>query len=350
LNLNFNHIVFLTPGFAHNEQDCTTIPAIQIYIKALKHSIPELKITIIAFQFPFTTKKYSWHNCDVIPLGGQNKKRKKIQVWKSAYELLKKINTKNKISIIHSFWFGECTLIGYLFSTKYKIKHICTFMGQDVYSSNFYFKIVPIKKMKLVCVSDFQKQFINNGNYKIYVIPWGTFTPFFKKNRSKTFDIVGVGSLIPVKNYNLFIDIVHEISKETPLKVLLIGSGVQKKQLEEKINKLQLTKIITLTGSLPYNETIEKIAAAKLLLHTSYFESFGMIFAEAIEAQTKIVSFKVGISKPSDNWEVCDSKINMIKACKKTLDNYQFIKTNLESYAIKNTVSKYINLYNEEIF
>jgi len=72
------HIVFLSPGFAQNEQDTTTIPAIQIYLKVLKQLHPELKITIIAFQFPFTTEKYKWFGCEVIPLNGRNLKSKKF--------------------------------------------------------------------------------------------------------------------------------------------------------------------------------------------------------------------------------------------------------------------------------
>ena len=121
MKTNLSHIVFLTPGFAKNEQDSTTIPAIQIYIKALKSQQPELKITIIAFQFPYTKEKYNWFDCEVIPLNGGNKKWKRILVWKKAFQVLKNTHEEYPINMIHCLWLGECAFVGHLFSKKYNI-------------------------------------------------------------------------------------------------------------------------------------------------------------------------------------------------------------------------------------
>ncbi|MFY7988473.1 MAG: glycosyltransferase [Flavobacterium sp.] len=346
MSFDLKHIVFLTPGFAQDEQDTTTIPAMQEYIKTLKQELPNLKITIISFQFPFTKKAYYWHDCSVISLAGKNKKYKKIQIWNKALQVLKKINEENPISIIHSFWLGECAFVGNLFSKKHNTKHICTLMGQDM-KKNLYLKLLRIQKMNLVCVSDLQReQLVKKYILQPKIISWGINTLNFPNLAEKTIDIIGVGSLIPLKNYNLFIDIIFEIQKTHPLKVVLIGDGIEKGKLQEKIKQLQLEKTITLTGLLPYLETIEQISKSKTLLHTSNYEGFGMIFAEALQGKTKIVSKNVGCAFPSENWHLAETKKELISACKKVL-NSTFSENICNPYTIEKTVENYLKLYYE---
>jgi glycosyltransferase involved in cell wall biosynthesis len=347
LNSNFKHIVFLTPGFAQNEQDTTTIPAIQLYIKALKKHQPDLKITIISFQFPFTNEKYKWFGCDVIPLKGRNSKWKKIFIWNKVFTILNTLNKENPISILHSFWLGECAFVGNVFSKKNSLKHICTLMGQDVLRNNYYLKVLPIQKMNLICVSDFQqKQLYKSTILQTKIIPWGIHSADFSYPTTKTIDIIGVGSLIRLKNYELFIDVIFEINKIIPIKVVLIGDGIQKEYLEEKIKKLQLENTISLKGLLPYNETLNYTSQSKILLHTSNYESFGMIFAEALQCKTRIVSKEVGCAFAFENWHICSSKDEMIAACLDAL-SIPFSENFELSFTVENTVKNYLKIYNE---
>ena len=121
---NPNHIVFLTPGFAESESDSTTIPALQIYLKELSSRLSDTKLTLISFQFPFHSKPYPWNGITVIPLNGQNSRLKKYKTWTKARETLEKLHQRHKIDVIHSFWIGECTRIGSLFSKGLGIKHV----------------------------------------------------------------------------------------------------------------------------------------------------------------------------------------------------------------------------------
>lgn len=347
MNSNLSHIVFLLPGFAQNEQDTTTIPAIQLYIKALKAQQPELKITIITFQFPYTKKKYNWFSCEVIPLNGCNKKWKHVYVWYKAFKVLREVNKKHSISILHSFWLGECTLVGNVFSKTKNIKHICTSIGQDVLDEKFYFKLFPLKNTVLICESNIQKKiFLAKKKYNPKVISWGINITDFQYDTNKTIEIIGVGSLIPVKNFQLFIDVVFEVNKIRPVKTLIIGEGFEREMLQKKIQKLQLENVITLTGLLNYNETLSNISKSKILLHTSNHEGFGMIFAEALQCKTMIVSKEVGCAFASKNWQICTSKNEMIAACLKAL-TVSFSETDSNPFLIENTVDNYLKIYHE---
>ncbi len=113
------HIVFITPGFTESENDSTTIPALQVYLKNLSHSLTDTKLTLIAFQFPYTKQSYFWNGIEIIPLNGKNRRFRKPFIWNIALRLLKRIHQKHPICNIHSFWIGECAMIGEKFAKKY---------------------------------------------------------------------------------------------------------------------------------------------------------------------------------------------------------------------------------------
>ena len=319
----------------------------QVYLKAFKEQYPEIKITIITFQFPFKSESYKWLDCQVIPLNGKSTKLKKIFVWKKAITLLKKIHLTNSINVIHSFWLGECALIGELFSKTNNIKHICTLMGQDALKGNLYQKLLRLNKNQLVSQSVFQ-QSIFDSNYKTKsrVISFGIDEQNFTYSNKKTIDIIGIGSLIPLKNYNLFVEIIFEINKTIPINAMIIGDGIERNQLQNKINSLNLNNIISLKGLLSYPETLSHISQAKILLHTSNYEGFGMIFAEALQCKNIIVSRQVGCAFPSEYWHLCNTKNEMIDACKKALQE-SFPENFINPFTIKKTVENYLKIYNE---
>jgi len=338
------NIVLLTPGFPQNENDSTTIPALQIYVKALRERCPSLDIYVITFQYPFKSEYYQWFGVKVFPLNGQNKIYNKLFIWHRAKQLLSRLNRKNKIAVIHSFWLGECALVGRYFAKKNKIKHLITAMGQDVLKGNKYLHF--LKKNCIVTLSTKQSDILlKNYDLKSILIPWGLNTNKITVQQNKTIDILGVGSLNKVKNFSLFIEIIAQLNTQiSDLKVEIIGDGTLKKVLIKQISDKNLNNIIRLKGQLTREDVYEQMAQSKILLHTSYYESFGMVFLEAMSTGMQIVSFDVGISKNSDNWKVCSDKNAMIVH----LLNLLKTKTNVcenNPYSIDKTIDNYRKLY-----
>ena len=68
-----NHIVFLVPGFPKDENDTTCIPALQLFVRNFNSVNPQLKINVIAFQYPYKKKGYSWNGIKVYSAGGKGK-------------------------------------------------------------------------------------------------------------------------------------------------------------------------------------------------------------------------------------------------------------------------------------
>jgi len=337
------HIVFITPGFAANEADDTTISALQIYCKKLQER-EDINVSIVTLHFPFTKTHYNWYKSTVYPLGFNNKKLSVLSNRK-VLKVLNAIHKQQPIDVLHSFWLGECAFIGHRFSNKHRINNLTTLMGQDAKKGNYYTRILPLKKMKFVTLSKFhQRLFLNNYSGSSTLIPWGVDEKSTSTMLEKSIDIIGIGSLISLKKYTDFIDTIYLLKKRNPtINATLIGEGKLKPQLLKQIHKLELSTTITLKGLLSYSETQQLLASAKILLHPSNYESFGMVFAEAMAKNVFIVSRKVGMAKNYSFWKTGDSVNEFFEGCQGFLEQDS---PNISSYpTIDTTLKEYLKLY-----
>lgn len=343
------HFVFLTPGFPESEKDSTTIPALQVYLKTVRQSLPEIDISVITFQFPFSNKTYNWHGIQVIPLNGKNQRLRKLWIWNKALKTLKKIHQKSPITILHSFWIGECSFIGQKFSINHNIPHIVTVMGQDANNkNNLYVKKLRDSKTKIVTLSKNHFDILlKSHNLNSVIIPWGLDTSVFPELQHNQIDILGVGSLSTVKNYTVFIVIIAQLAKKYPnLKVEIIGNGKKLKELMALVSKFQLEHIISLTGKLPRKEVLQKMSQSKILLHTSTYESYGYVFVEGLYSGMHIVSYPVGIAQKRKEWNICKTPKEMIRVCDALLSKLDQGKKRNLLYSSDKTIKSYFKLYN----
>ncbi|MFN8321284.1 MAG: glycosyltransferase family 4 protein [Chitinophagales bacterium] len=294
------HAVFITPGFARDEQDTVTIPPLSALTRSL--SKQGVHISIITLDYPFEEEKYTWHGVTVYACGGKNHRfPAKIFTVQKALTLFKKIQEEKSVQLIHSFWWQETAVIGYLLSKYFSIAHLTTLMGQDVLSTNKYAKWFSAKHKSVVALSDFHSKYFEKTFHRKpdQVIPWGidvTDFPLHEKQQ-KTIDILGAGWLNRVKNFSDFIDVVNIVCQKYPhIKCVIAGDGEHRQELEEKISQLNLQNNIAIMGMLSRKETLDLMMRSKVFLHTSTFESFGYVFSEAIQAGASIVSYEVGIA------------------------------------------------------
>ena len=205
-------LVILSPGFPTNEADTSCMPAQQIFVKALKEVCPGLNIIVLAFQYPYTASEYQWHGVKVIAIGGKNKGTLfRFATWTKAWLTLRKLNKEYQPMGLLSFWFGECAFIGSYFAKSYRLNHYSWVLGQDAKKGNKYFGWIKPKGDSLIALSDFIAREIrkNYGISPLQVIPVGIDTSLFGAAPEKRdIDILGAGSLIPLKQYHLFVETV----------------------------------------------------------------------------------------------------------------------------------------------
>jgi glycosyltransferase involved in cell wall biosynthesis len=342
--------IILTPGFAKDEADTTCLPMHQSFIRSLKSLYPNLELIILSFQYPYNKLKYKWFDVEVIPFAGKNKGhvfRHLLRI--KIISTLKKIHRRKKIIGILSFWCNECCLIGKKFAEQNNIKHYCWVLGQDATSENKYPKKIKPKPDELVALSDFvQIEFErNHGIRPSFVVPPGIDIKQYPiLLQKKEIDILGVGSLIPLKRYDEFLNIVTAVKKIIPeVKVVLIGNGPERKKIELLIEKMKLNPNVSLMGELQHKEVLQWMQRSKILLHTSSYEGYGVAIIEALFAGAHVISFVKPDKSEITNWHVTSDKEKMIEKTCKILKNPLTEYNSICFYKIEDSVIKIMTLF-----
>lgn len=342
------NILIITPGFPIDEQDDVCIPSLQLYLTALIDSEYNVNILVISLYYPFTAVEYYWKNIRVVALGySQGTLVSRILCsFKAQTAILKHLNGFRP-TLIHSFWINHTALLANRLSRKFKTPHIATMMGQDVFYTSKLRFLLKQKELCLIAVSEFQK---DKSQISVNeVIHWGLPLSEFKVDQVRNIDVLGVGSLTKLKDYKKFIRIIGLVRHSKPdIKAVIVGEGPEKKQLDKLIKQLGLGNHISLLGLKPRNEVLEIMKQSKVLLHTSAFESFGMIFAEGLSVGMFTVSEKVGIAgiHPRsfvDVGENCMAKRILI------LLNLKRYNIDSNIFDVQETLDLYIKCYNRNL-
>jgi glycosyltransferase involved in cell wall biosynthesis len=317
----------LTPGFPESANDTTCLPAFQQFALSLKHNYPGKVITVIALQYPYTKKEYTWFGIKVICIGGSNKEGiLRFVTWIKAYRALLRIHTANPIHGIISLWLGECALVGHHFSREKKVKQLIWVIGQDAKKGNRFVKRIKPKSENIVAMSDFLKEelYKNYGINALTVVENGINASVFPEFNTgkRDIDVVGAGWLSPLKNYSLFIDVIYELKKIKPdITAAIIGSGEEEDMLRQKIKKLSLENNVRLVGLMPHKQVLHYMNNAKIFLHTSNYEGNSTVLMEALYSGCYVVSTQALSNAATKNLMVCQKKEEMIEYLSKLLNN-----------------------------
>lgn len=317
-----NTFIIFTPAFPKDESDTIWLPWLQVLIRALNKNYPSLNIIVFSFQSPASVKAYLWYNNLVIPFDGMHKRKlPRFFMWFNIAKKLSEIKRRHNVVGIFSMWCHECAFVGKHAARLLSLKHYCWLLGQDARpSNNDYVKKIKPLATELVASSDFlQDEFYKNYQIKpAHVIPHGIDASLFSTQVVKRdIDVVGVGGLSVIKQYDQFIEIVAELKKYYPaIKAMLCGDGEEKEHLQKMINEFSLQNNIEMTGALQHTDVLKRIQRAKILLHPSSYEGFGVVCIEALYAGAHVVSFCKPLKQEIDHWHIVKTKTEM---CEKAL-------------------------------
>ena len=289
-------IGIVTPGFPKDEQDTTCLPAVQQFVLSAKTLFPDLRIVILAFQYPFEEKEYTWYGLRVIALGGKNRpKLYRLFTWLKAYRRMQQLKKENKIIGILSLWLSETALVSNYFSKWNGIPHFMWLHGQDAKADNRYIRLIRPKGREVIAISEFiQKEFYKNHHQLPFLVAENGVNPmiFPELNTSlRPIDILGAGSLIHLKNYALFIEIISEIKKTYPtFRAVIAGDGVEKERLTQLSGASGLESHLRFVGQVAHKEVLDLMANARIFLHPSDFEGNSTVVIEALYSGCEVIS------------------------------------------------------------
>ena len=145
-------VLWISPGFAANENDTSCIPPLQLLALELKNMGVDLNIVTLAY--PYTPNPYTWNSISIKPAYGRNRIKLRWINWIKAYRCALKLYSEKKFDIIHSFWLGPSWLIGKFLSKTLSIPHVTTLMGQDVLKTNLYLYLLKSRDVsRMISVS-----------------------------------------------------------------------------------------------------------------------------------------------------------------------------------------------------
>ena len=295
-----------------------------------------------------------------------------------------KLIKKEKIDLIHSNNFAPA-LSGSFLSNFTKIPHITTV--HDVFSlcgDNYWKewgKQSDISKINVLLSPLFEKLLIKLKHNAIHtvseatkedLIKFGAKTPIYVINNAieiknqdfkiitNPYQFVYVGRLVFYKNLEVIIKAVKIVSENYPkIKLILVGSGPHKKNLENLVRELKLLDNIQFSGFVSSSEKKIFLAKSLALLFPSLCEGFGLVILEAFEQNKPVVVSdikplsdivthnKTGyVVKPLDEkeWAKAITKIIENPVQSKNM-GYQGRKLLEQQYNLEKMVEKVINMY-----
>jgi len=323
---NEKTLIILTPGFPTDESDSTCLPAQQTFLLALKRMYPSINIKVITFHYPYRSDNYLWNGIQVISLNGRNKKGvARLMIWRRAWRAIKKFKKNGQLIGVLSFWCTECGLLGKWFASFHKLKHYCWVLGQDAKKENGFVKFIRPKPTELIALSTFlQREFEANHSIRPFTVIPNAIDPmeYPPLRVERTIDVIGVGSLIPLKQYDLFIAVLKKVTEQFPnLKVVLCGKGPEENSLQTLVKKYGLEKNIRMEGERSHPQVLDLMQQSKILLHPSRYEGYSSVCLEALYAGAHVVSFRTPVYTPIEHWHVVESIEEMERKVLKILSD-----------------------------
>lgn len=231
-----------------------------------------------------------------------------------------KIIRKEKIDLIHSHWIVPSGLIGVICKKLFKIRHITTAHAGDVFTiknSKYFTKISSFilrNSDKITANSIYTKDAIlsieNKIKNNVEIIPMGVdmsiFNPKwrdrdFKINFGAKYIIFSVGRLVDKKGIKYLISAMKYITKEfSDTKLIIGGSGPNRKYLEILTKKLGLNDKIIFTGYIKNSELPFYFASSDVFVLPSIVtregdtEGLGIVLLEAMASGTPVIGSNVG--------------------------------------------------------
>lgn len=209
-----------------------------------------------------------------------------------------------RADLIHANW-AICGIIA-AFAGKFTGKKVVlTLRGSDVEKSRssavfkWQLKYALACADFIICVSEAMKNDLllafPHYTYKIGYCPNGVDSAFFDANASAKdpgacLQILAVGSLIPVKGFDVLLDALHMLPEHARYHLSIVGEGPERANLQAKIKQYQLESKVVLKGEATYSDMPEIMANSDVFVLSSRAEGRPNVVAEAVASGVPVVS------------------------------------------------------------
>lgn len=296
----------------------------ELAIKNITDRLSDFEFDLITARLDKNTPKYEkLGNVSVFRVGGAlslagfllPKNFLPIAVFFKAKKLLK----NNKYLAIHAFQASGAAGAGWLLKYFYpKPPFIVTLqegknLEEQGFLINFFRKLIIKKADRATAISRYLKEYISkiNTKLKVDIIPNGVDIASFSRNFSygemtglenrlgiKPDEkvVISVSRLVPKNGLDFLVEAVAVLNKDKQFgyKLVLVGDGSQKKELQELAEKIGIKDKVIFTGSISHEDLPLYLKISDVFVKPSRSEGLGSAFLEAMAAGVPIIGTKVG--------------------------------------------------------
>ncbi len=185
-----------------------------------------------------------------------------------------------------------------------------------------------------------------------------------KESKKANKNIISIGRLSPEKGFQDLISVFSKIyEKDNECILHIIGDGVEKSLIEEKIKKFGLNDNVKLYGYRDKQFIRDKLSEMSLYLMTSYEESFGLVLLEAsafgipsiafdcAEGATEIINNNVDgyLIKNRNKEKMAEKSLELLENKNKLANFGHNARIKSLEYSYENVKEKWLNIISKII-
>jgi len=222
---------------------------------------------------------------------------------------------KKKFDLVHSFFAIPSAPSGLLLAKKFRLPHILSLMGGDIYdpSKTLSPHQAPLLKQTVRAMlhksdrvvansADIKKRAVQyfGGSEKMDLISLAIEEPRFVKKKRSDFRLgendvllVTVGRLVARKGLANLLGIIRKLDNRQ-VRLLIIGDGPEKNNLIQRADELGIGDRIQFLGRVDDERKFQILALSDLYVSASDHEGFGLVYLEAMAAGLPVLCFDKG--------------------------------------------------------
>ncbi|XZF76227.1 glycosyltransferase family 1 protein [Bacillus sp. AL-1R] len=332
----------------------------------------------VQFDFISYSLQEAHYDEEIISLGGRIIRLSKTQSIKELYNAMKKYGPYDVVHSHTLFHCGIANVAALMAGVSVRISHAHTTLDKSnslvrkVYIKIMRFMINHLSTNLMACSKGagsylFGEKSITKKKYSFFpnLIDYSMFLKEprkeviqFKKEKKISENIVigHIGRFIETKNHKFLLEIMESIIKKEPsIRLVLVGDGDLKIQIEKEVNDAKLNEYIVFTGIRSDIPTL--LHSMDLFVFPSLYEGLGLVLleaqasglpcivSEAIQPEADLnlgLITKISISDGAEVW--ADTILKIVKTKKKRINNIVggFEQNN---YSLKRGISRLFEIY-----
>lgn len=200
---------------------------------------------------------------------------------------------------------------------------------------------------------------------QIEIIPLGIKKPIFNNATRDGFDLsqndfvfCTIGRLIKRKNLHELIEVFSEIRNGDGLKLIIIGEGPERANLENYARQNRVSDRVYFLGNVPDQTKFQLLNVSDVYISTALHEGFGLVFLEAMECGLPVICYdrggqtdflingKTGFLVEFGNKKLFLDRILKLVSNKELKEKISiFNKKLINKYYISNCAENYLSLF-----